>query len=218
MAKQEVDSSYTPDPGAIGHLLDPVSIDLPGTLKIAHVPTESQDVSFRVELVEGFLRPTAITVSSRAGQEVTSTDLRAVNVKQLWRSAIVRHFKYHRDFHSWETSVPGHVMVESPVQLPDEDLEKLRLRGPVRETLEYVADIYSLGLVLGLAPALYVQQTFAGENLAPLPRTTATKWIKKARDLGLIRESRLMSDPLLDEDDRELLRAIGFGGNDDGDD
>ncbi len=183
-----VESSYTPDPGALGHILGPVFMELPGVLTVARVPTKDHDVSFRVEVLESGLRPTAITVSSRISQEVTSTDLRAVNVKNLWRSAILKHFKYHRDFYSWESRDPNKVMVESPIQLPDEDLEMLRLRGPVRETLEYVADIYSLGSLLGLAPALYVQQTFAGERLEPLPRTTATKWIKKARDLGLLDE------------------------------
>lgn len=181
-----VESTYVPDSGATYHIVDPVVIELPGTLTVAHVPTEDQDVSFRVELVDDVLRPTAITVSSRSGQEVTSTDLRAVNVKGLWRSAIVQHLKYMRGYHSWESVDLKKILLESPIQLPDEDLERLRLRGPERDTLEYVADIYSLGRLLGLAPALYVQQTFAGKNLDPLPRTTASKWIKKARDLGMI--------------------------------
>lgn len=181
-----VESTYAPDSGATYHIVDPVAIELPGTLTVAHVPAENQNVAFRVELVDDVLRPTAITVSSRSGQEVTSTDLRAVNVKSLWRSAIVQHLKYMRDNPGWLSGDSTHLMVESPIQLPDEDLERLRLRGPERDTLEYVADIYSLGRLLGLAPALYVQQTFAGENLDPLPRTTASKWIKKARDLGMI--------------------------------
>ncbi|MBT2567711.1 hypothetical protein J7I84_14625 [Arthrobacter sp. ISL-85] len=201
MPKTTVKSSYTPDPGAVRHVLDPVFIELPGTLTVAHVPAETQDVSFRVELVENVLRPTAITVSSRTGQEVTSTDLRAVNVQNLWRSAIVQHLEYWRGFHSWENHDGTKVLAESPIQLPDEDLEKLRLRGPERDTLEYVADIYSLGRLLGLAPALYVQQTFAGENLDPLPRTTASKWIKKARDLGMIQEPNVQQFQLLDEAD-----------------
>ncbi|YCK81215.1 hypothetical protein M1D89_19420 [Arthrobacter sp. D3-18] len=186
MPQTTVESSYTPDHGAIPHLLGPVTIDLPGTLTVAHAPAANLDVSFRVALVDGGLRPTAVTVSSRIGYEVTSTDLRAVNVKHLWRSAILKHLGYLRDFYSWEGGGANSIMAESPVQLPDEELQNLRLRGPVRETLEYVADIYTLGLILGLAPALYVQQTFAGENLDPLPRTTATKWIKKARDSGMI--------------------------------
>lgn len=217
MAEMTVESTYAPDSGATYHIVDPVVIELPGTLTVAHVPAENQNVSFRVELVDDVLRPTAITVSSRSGQEVTSTDLRAVNVKGLWRSAIVQHLKYMRDNPAWLSGDSTHVMAESPIQLPDEDLERLRLRGPERDTLEYVADIYSLGRLLGLAPALYVQQAFAGENLDPLPRTTASKWIKRARDLGMIQESKLMSDPLIDEEDRDLLRATGFGGADDGD-
>lgn len=215
MVEMTVESTYTPDPGAVSHLLDSVVIDLPGTLTVAHVPAENQDVSFRVELVENVLRPTAITVSSRTGEEVTSTDLRAVNVKQLWRSAIVQHLVYRRGYHSWETVDLKQVLIESPIQLPDEDLERLRLRGPEHDTLEYVADIYSLGRLLGLAPALYVQQAFAGENLEPLPRTTATKWIKKARDLGLIQEPHVMQRQLVREGDWIHLHPPGKADNGD---
>ncbi|WP_411733486.1 hypothetical protein [Paeniglutamicibacter sp.] len=186
MSELEVESSYTPDAEALRWVLGPVVIDLPGTLAVVHVPTEGQSVSFRVELVENMLRPTAITVSSLIGEEITSTDLRAVNVKNLWRSAIVKHLEYHREFFASENNDEIHVTVGNSIRLPDEELENLRLRGPERATLGYVADIYSLGRLIGLAPALYVQQIFAGENLDPLPRTTATKWIKKARDLGMI--------------------------------
>lgn len=218
MSELEVASVYVPDDEAVTNFLGPVHIDLPGVLLIADVPVEGQNVSFRVDWVEGEgLRPTAITVSSSLGKEITSTDLRNVNVKSLWRTAIVDHVTYIRlfrfDWEKWD----GKIGVTGSIRLPDDILEKLRLRGPDRSTLEYVADLYMFADSIGLAPALYVQQIFAGEDLEPLPRTTATKWIKKARDLGMIHESELMSDPLLDEDHRQLLRDTGFGGPDDGD-
>lgn len=189
MSEVEVESSYTPDEGAVTNHLGPVIIDLPGVLVISDVPAKGQNVSFRVDWVEDEgLRPTAITVSSTVGKEVTSTDLRAVNVKNLWRSAIVDHVTYRRMFFfDWE-KFDGKIAIDSPVQLPDDVLEKIRLRGPERATLEYVADLYTFADLIGLAPALYVQEIFAGENLEPLPRTTATKWIKKARDMGLFEE------------------------------
>ena len=189
MTELDVESSYTPDDGAETNLLGPVKIDLPGVLVIADMPTKGQNVSFRVDWVddEG-LRPTAITVSSTVGAEVTSTDLRNVNVKNLWRAAIVNHVTYDRMFRfDWE-KWDGKISIDSPVQLPDDVLEKIRLRGPEPATLRYVADVYMFADLIGLAPALYVQHIFAGENLEPLPRTTATKWIKKARDMGMFEE------------------------------
>ncbi|MET4618677.1 hypothetical protein ABIE18_000100 [Arthrobacter sp. 2762] len=189
MPEMTVESRYTPDAGAQTHHLGSVMIDMPGTLVISDAPAKGQEVSFRVDWIQGEgVRPTAITVSSKVGREVTSTDLRNVNVKQLWRAAIVDHVVYRRMFHfDWE-KFDGKIAFDSPVQLPDDILERLRLRGPERATLAYVADLYMFADSIGLAPALYVQQIFAGENLEPLPRTTATKWIKKARDLGIFEE------------------------------
>lgn len=180
---------YVPDDGAVTNFLGSVLIDLPGELSIADVPAKGQGVTFRVDHVDGVgVRPTAVLVTSTTGQEVTSTDLRKVNVKHLWRAAIVDHVKYMRmfmfDWEEWD----GKVARDSPLQLPDEILERLRLRGPTRPTLDYVVDMYMFADSIGLAPALYVQEIFAGENLDPLPRTTATKWIKKARDMGLFEE------------------------------
>lgn len=189
MAEMTVESSYTPDAGAQTHHLGSVMMDMPGTLVISDAPAKGQEVSFRVDWVQGEgVRPTAITVSSTVGREVTSTDLRNVNVKHLWRAAIVDHVVYQRMFNfDWE-KFDGKIAFDSPVQLSDDILERIRLRGPERATLAYVADLYMFADSIGLAPALYVQQIFAGESLAPLPRTTATKWIKKARDLGMFEE------------------------------
>ena len=189
MSEPKVKSTYTPDKDAVSGHLGSVQIALPGTLTISDMPAKGQDVSFRVEWIDGTgVRPTSITVASTTGQEVTSTDLRKVNVKHLWRAAIVDHVKYMRmfmfDWEEWD----GKIARDSPLQLPDEILERLRLRGPTRSTLAYVVDMYMFADSIGLAPALYVQEIFAGKNLDPLPRTTATKWIKKARDLGMFEE------------------------------
>lgn len=110
MSELEVESSYTPDEGAQMSLLGPVKIDLPGVLVIAEMPAKGQSVSFRVDWVdEEGLRPTAITVSSTVGKEVTSTDLRNVNVKNLWRAAIVDHVTYDRLFRfDWESGTAGY--------------------------------------------------------------------------------------------------------------
>lgn len=189
MSEVELDSTYVPDEGFESFPLGSVQIDLPGLLTIANVPVEGQSVSFRVDWIDGVgVRPTAITVTSTRGEEVTSTDLRNVNAKNLYRAAIVKHVTYQRMFLVDGEEWDGKIMRESPLRLPDDVLEKLRLQGPRYATLSYVVDMYMFADSIGLAPALYVQQMFATEHLEPLPRTTATKWIKKARDMGLFEE------------------------------
>ncbi|WP_431711114.1 hypothetical protein [Glutamicibacter uratoxydans] len=186
MEEKEVISTYRTDAAADSHFMGSVSIKLPGTLTVENQPAPGQSVSFRVDWIQGVgVRPVAITVASLKGEEITSTDLRAVKAKNLWRAAIVNHATYHRLVFFEKEDGDLELPAMGPVQFRDELLEKLRLKGPVKETLEYVTDLYMFADTLGLAPALYVQEVFAGENLEPLPRTTATKWIKRARDMGL---------------------------------
>lgn len=187
MNSTELESSYVPDHGAPDHLIGVMFLRAPGTLQVRNAPVAGQSVTFRVEKVGETFVPTSVAVSSERAEEITSTDLRAVNVKGLWRAAIIRYVDYYRAQENGLGQAVGRP-AKSPIQLPDDQLEKMRLRGPERETLEYVGDLYALAAALGLAPALYVQQAFAGEGLEPLPRSTATKWIKRARDLDLIHE------------------------------
>ena len=51
-----------------------------------------------------------------------------------------------------------------------------------RESLEWVAYLYNIAELVGLTPA---RQVADGLNL---PHSTATKWIKRAKDIGLIPE------------------------------
>lgn len=188
--KIKVESCYTPDKDAQDELIGSMDIKLPGTLRIEGEPGEGQAVEFRVSWIEGVgVRPVGITVLSLNGQEITSTDLRAVRAKDLWRAAIVDHVRYMRMFtFEWEKSENVMAVLDSPIQFPDDKLERIRLNGPVHSTLEYVVDLYTFADTIGLPPVQYIQQIFAGENLEPLPRTTATKWVKRAKDLGLFEE------------------------------
>ncbi|MEE2529157.1 hypothetical protein V1639_08955 [Pseudarthrobacter sp. J75] len=182
------DSLYDPDSGAPSRrIANGMHMQVPGNLTVFRAPEPDMDVVFRVEMLKVGLRPTGVSVLSRVGREVTATHLRAVNVQRLWRAVIIGHIKYVREDHEMSQKDPEgrRFMIESPVRLTDEQLERMRLRGPEYETLEYVSDMYTLASCLGLAPAQFVQDAFAGESLEPLPRTTATKWIKKARDVGL---------------------------------
>lgn len=188
MEEKEVISVYVPDDGAQTFHLGSVMIDLPGLLTVENQPAVGQSVSFRVDWIDGTgVRPVAITVSSLSGEEITSTDLRAVQAKSLWRAAIIEHVTYQRLFlFEWDED-PWKIARESHVQLPPHVIDQMRLRGPVRSTLEYVTDLYEFADTIGLPPAQFVQDMFA-EGTDPLPRTTATKWIKKAKDMGLFEE------------------------------
>lgn len=179
---------YKPEPDAQTFHLGSVMIELPGVLTIDNQPATGQAVSFRVGWIDEVgVRPIAITVSSLSGEEITSTDLRAVQAKNLWRAAIIEHVTYQRLFlFEWDED-PWKIARESHVQLPAHVIDQMRLRGPVRSTLEYVTDLYEFADTIGLPPAQFVQDMFAN-GADPLPRTTATKWIKRAKDMGLFEE------------------------------
>lgn len=188
MEEEAVVSTYHPDAESEKVHLGSVIIELPGTLVVEDQPVKGQSVSFRVDWIEGTgVRPTSITVASVVGKEITSTDLRAVQTKNLWRAAIVKHVTYQRLFRfEWE-EWDGSIAKESAIKLPTHVLDRMRVRGPERSTLEYVTDLYIFADTIGLPPALFVQEVFA-DSFHPLPRTTTTKWIKKAKDMGLFEE------------------------------
>jgi len=103
--------------------------------------------------------------------------LRAVKVWDLARAGIITGAHRGR---SEATSDGGTATELLSTSLTDQDTELIRLRGPVRESLEWAAWFYNLARVLGLPPAKQVELELG------LPRTTAAKWIRRARDMGLI--------------------------------
>lgn len=66
------------------------------------------------------------------------------------------------------------------VDFSEAEAARLRAQGPTDETLKWVAFFYGLGSVLGLPPAKQVES-----NLG-VPRTTASKWVRRARERGLL--------------------------------
>jgi hypothetical protein len=60
------------------------------------------------------------------------------------------------------------------------DFKRLTKAGPTRESLEYVALWYRLMYACNLDPAQAVEDAFG------LARSTAQRWVSKARNLGLI--------------------------------
>jgi hypothetical protein len=121
--------------------------------------------------------PVTVNVTAPEGSPpVTSTTLRAVRVQDLFHDAIIRGALPARV----EATGTGGTSFDVLSPLTEQDVELIRLRGPVRESLEWTARLYDVAQKIGLHPAQHVERALG------LPRTTATKWIRRARDMGLI--------------------------------
>ena len=148
---------------------------LPGIGKFEGMPLLGAfyDVEMTVDMTDEGIRATAVKVTAQQGSPpVTGTILRAVRVWDALREVIVLGT---RPGSRHERGVL--VRVEG---LSEEKLVALRQQGPTDETLEWVAYFYKLGGVLGLPPAKQVELSFE------IPRTTASKWVRRAREKGLI--------------------------------
>lgn len=131
------------------------------------------DVEMTVNLTNEGIRATAVKVTAQPGSPpVTGTILRAVKVWDALREVIVLSTRRGSRLDRGVL-----VRVEG---LSDEKLVALRQQGPTDETLEWVAYFYNLGGVLGLPPAKQVELSFQ------VPRTTASKWVRRARERGLL--------------------------------
>ncbi len=149
-----------------------------GTIQGVDIDGSPYDVEMTMDMTAEGMRPTSVTVTACAGSPpVTGTTLRSVRVWDLARHVILAAV----DRGTIERAGPHSVrVVERGLSLTDADAARLRRDGPTDESLDWVATCYNLALVLGLPPAKQVQVELQ------LPRTTATKWIKRARDKGLL--------------------------------
>ncbi len=152
---------------------------VPGTATHTGVELEDAlfDIQMTLDLLDEGIRATSVTVTAQDGTPVTGTTLRAVRVWDLARLAIAvgmdRGSRTEQPDGSTVTSI-----VDS--QLSDVDVARLRSQGPTEETLGWVAYFYGLANVLGVPPARQVEIDLG------LPRTTASKWVRRAREKGLI--------------------------------
>lgn len=112
---------------------------------------------------------------------LTSTILRALKIGELTQQVLLRSVE-SGDVHSsdYEITIDSHGPV---AELSEHDIQRIREQGPTDESLQWTANFYNLGQVLGLPPAKQVEL-----NLG-LPRTTASKWVRRAREKGLLVET-----------------------------
>lgn len=158
-----------PEDCEVVSIAEGITLELPGEVEANGVEIDGSlfTVRLRLEMTEQGIRPTVVTVESEDDppSSVTGTTLRAVKV--------------------WELAVEGIRLGLSreggkATMLSAERAEQLRALGPKPETLEWVAFFYNLGAATGLPPARQVELGLG------VPRTTASKWVRRAREAGLI--------------------------------
>lgn len=147
-----------PDPGA-------ERIDIGDGITIpAEVGATAYTAGFVVEVTAAYDAGSGryvarrVVVQAEGGQEVTGEVLRGITVAQMVRLATQNSF--------------GRQLAEWPAELAKV--------GPTTETLQQVARIYRLALLLGDAP------TNAVASALGVPRSTAGRWVTRARDRGFL--------------------------------
>jgi hypothetical protein len=116
-----------------------------------------------------------LTVHQRAGGgPVTSEALRAVPVATLTKKAAPGNVLTEPEDTSAEVKVYPHV------ELSEQGAAQLRLEGPTDRALKFVANLYRLAVVLEEPPTQSVAEALG------LPRSTAGRWVARARDGGFL--------------------------------
>lgn len=157
-----------------------VFMQLPGTVTCEDVELcgAPYTITIGLDMTADGIRPVSVTVAVPEGSPpVTGTILRAVPVQALTRAGILTGALRGRP----GTTDGGGTRIDIlSTTLTDQETELIRLRGPVRESLEWAAYLYNMAQLVGLPPARQVETGLG------LPHPTATKWIRRAKDMGLI--------------------------------
>lgn len=187
------------------------------TFRAVELAGRTYDIEMMLVADADGLIPTSVRVSSRDGSAVTGTELRAVRVRELVQHAYVHSagnsvarpainmtgsstlsvratsFPARYLLKTEAGTVPGDpvsrfrngrwLTVDGDGRMVPDDLAKVcRFQGPTPETLGWVALIYGSAKELGLPPARQVEKDLG------LPRTTASKWVRRARQQGFIQQ------------------------------
>lgn len=134
------------------------------------------DVDVLVVAEDGRLMAAEVKVSRRPdGPPVTGEALRQVTVAAFVRQSVRASSHLHAfgglSGDEWE---PDSTRVAFGL-LDVEHRHRMREAGPVTETLEWVARIYSVALATGDKPTKAVEDVFG------VPRYTASRWVASAR-------------------------------------
>lgn len=157
---------------------------LPAEIRVGKTPRPGRNLVYLLRLGHrGGVVLHHVGVEASDGTQVTSADWRAANPFEMWAEVGLWLIKQREE-------IDGGVRFKAPVELSVEELANLRSRGPGSEdTLRVVADAYNVAEALGIPVSKHVQRVFSSNGkLDLLPRATASAWIRRAKDQGLIRE------------------------------
>jgi hypothetical protein len=141
---------------------------LPATIHLSDTPREGWTSSFRLTFDGRQVQPVEVTVKSTGDQAVTGADLRAVAVNSIVSEALA------------DATRTQFVDFDVDWWLPPDKWKELREEGPTDAALKYFAEFYAFGYALKI-PAT----EFAIAHMQ-LSKPTAARWIRKAREKGLI--------------------------------
>jgi hypothetical protein len=133
------------------------------------------DVAVHVVLDDGRLTAYEVKVKQRpGGPAVTGEALRQVKVAAFVRNSIAANS-------TLPEREPGETYTVAAFGLLEpSDVARMREAGPVTETLEWVAKVYTVALATGDQP------TKAVRNVFEIAQSTAGQWVKRARDKRLL--------------------------------
>jgi len=147
--------------------------------------TDDEVYGFVIEVVPqgGRLVARSVKVHQRVGgPPVTGEAIRSIPVATMVRAAAGGILVEHPDEEG------SSIKLLSPIGLmggvvPEAYLPRLRQNGPTDETLQWVARVYRVALLLSDPP------TKAVEALFEVPRSTAGRWVAAARRRGFLGRS-----------------------------
>ncbi len=159
-------------------------LQAPAYYELPDTPTQGRALRYHVKPDGAGIRVAGIELRSTDGTRITATEWRAANPSEWWEVVVIGAAKRREVLDGGGTRYVGIRGLDVATAA------KLRARGPSNsETLQAVADSYNVAVAVGIPPSKYVQQVFSAEGqLDPLPKTTAGKWIRRAKDQGLIKE------------------------------
>lgn len=166
-----IESRYEPHPNAEAVPLGSGAVRLPspGTLTVPNSPRVGVDTKIDVHTDGVRLHIDAVTVQTqRDDDSVQALDIRGIKTQELIRAHLPRYVIVNA--FGWK--FPASEDVASA----------LRAAGPVMTTLLNVAQTYGFARAIGLPPAKAVQDSYG------LTRDTASRWIRRAREVGYIED------------------------------
>lgn len=130
-----------------------------------------KEIKITVDLINGVASCIAMSVVMHPGHALTGTLIRQLPIRGLTEKLAVKAIGVR------DTSGGP---VDFPFVVPKNEILDIRQSGPTDKNLQLAATLYSIGKAMAQAPAQQVVTTLG------LTRSTATRWIAKARAKGFL--------------------------------